>query len=722
MCMKKISKRLASIIAGTVTVIGVGCIMSDTSVAAKVAVSGITVKAPYAKTISVAKGKKVTITPLVSVKPNKKANKKVVYKSLNKKVAAVSKKGVIKGLSVGSTKLVVTSVKDKTKSASVKVKVVKNAVTKLTLSKKNINAKPGDKFTLKAAVKPAKAGNKKLLWTSSDEKVAVVDNKGNVTVQAAGVAVIKAASTDGSNKSAKCNVTVEELTDLVTAKAMNENTIDLTLSKAEDIKVSDIKVYSKATYEGRFITEHAAAIVQSDDRIHYRLTLAKHESLLENSYVKVVINSLSGKKEFATKVIFPGDSIPLSDTVIVSETGSKETMTYVDFKGKIKGEPTYKVEGLPAGYTTITKNGLIYVCGKSDVVLDNIVGKISAEDEFGNKATVNIRFLVGNAAAIVNYIEPITVMANKTGKYYSRVYTAGGSGELEFDITNSNDIESKYPGIKVKKYSDEYIEFENEYVSNVSTGKKVPAVFAPGTYSFGITILDKKNANLKKETSLTVVSKPLVTITGILKDAAGQPVANQMVYADCTSMNIYNTYSINSIYTYNRILSNTETDSTGKYTIDVFDGQTYTVSGCGAYAWNVTAQAGGANVDLTSPYYKVSFSFPVENAAKVFGSVKNYDVNNEVIHEYTISELTDINDKFPDNTYSIINGNGYFLPGQYHLKTDNSVSSVLNAYSANGTWMGKYIAEAVFEVGNADISVTSTMTKTDYPDNMQNVH
>jgi len=45
--------------------------------------------------------KKVKITTTVKVKPNKKANKKVTYKSANKKIATVSAKGVVKGVKAG---------------------------------------------------------------------------------------------------------------------------------------------------------------------------------------------------------------------------------------------------------------------------------------------------------------------------------------------------------------------------------------------------------------------------------------------------------------------------------------------------------------------------------------------------------------------------------------------------------------------------------------------
>ena len=85
------------------------CNASDAQ-AKKASVKKVTASAPSGKKVYVAKGKKVKITTTVKVKPNKKANKKVTYKSANKKIATVSAKGVVKGVKAGKTKITITSV------------------------------------------------------------------------------------------------------------------------------------------------------------------------------------------------------------------------------------------------------------------------------------------------------------------------------------------------------------------------------------------------------------------------------------------------------------------------------------------------------------------------------------------------------------------------------------------------------------------------------------
>ena len=161
------------------------------------------------KTITLTKGKKATLTTTVTVTPNKAANKKVTYKSSNKKVATVNSKGVITAKKAGSAKITVTSKKNSKKKATVKVKVVKGKVTKVTLSKTTASIEEGKTATLKATVKTSgKSPNKTVKWTSSNTAVATVSTKGVVTAKKAGTVTIKATSTDGTKKSASCKVTV----------------------------------------------------------------------------------------------------------------------------------------------------------------------------------------------------------------------------------------------------------------------------------------------------------------------------------------------------------------------------------------------------------------------------------------------------------------------------------------------------------------------------------
>lgn len=83
------------------------------------------------------------------------------------------------------------------------------AVSGVALNKKVATVNVGKKVTVKATVTPANADNKTLAWTSSNTKIATVSN-GVVKGVKAGRAIITAKTTDGSNISATCTVTVKK--------------------------------------------------------------------------------------------------------------------------------------------------------------------------------------------------------------------------------------------------------------------------------------------------------------------------------------------------------------------------------------------------------------------------------------------------------------------------------------------------------------------------------
>lgn len=80
-------------------------------------------------------------------------------------------------------------------------------VTNITLDKKSINIKINDKTTIVATVFPENAKNKKLFWKSTNESVATVDD-GLVTAKSLGETLVIATTTDGTNLSDTCHVTV----------------------------------------------------------------------------------------------------------------------------------------------------------------------------------------------------------------------------------------------------------------------------------------------------------------------------------------------------------------------------------------------------------------------------------------------------------------------------------------------------------------------------------
>ena len=154
------------------------------------------------KKLSLALGKscglKAVITPTVT-------DNKVIYKSLNTKVAYVSDDGKITGRGIGSATILART-SDGNLIASLKVTVISSAKS-VKLDQKTIKLGVGNKYRLQPEVKPLD-GSQKCTFTSEDTHIAVVDpTTGLVTALYEGTTNIVATSYDGSKK-AKCRVVV----------------------------------------------------------------------------------------------------------------------------------------------------------------------------------------------------------------------------------------------------------------------------------------------------------------------------------------------------------------------------------------------------------------------------------------------------------------------------------------------------------------------------------
>ncbi len=142
------------------------------------------------------KGKKYKI----KVKQYGKAAKyRVRYKSSSKKIATVSKKGVIKGKKKGTVKITAyVKIKGKKRyKKTVKIRIgARVSSVKVTGSQSCVRV--GKSISLKRTCLPSSARNKNVRWYSSDNAIATVSSKGTVKGVKEGYARIYAKALDGS--------------------------------------------------------------------------------------------------------------------------------------------------------------------------------------------------------------------------------------------------------------------------------------------------------------------------------------------------------------------------------------------------------------------------------------------------------------------------------------------------------------------------------------------
>ena len=168
--------------------------------------------------LSLVKG--ATATLVATVVPANATNKNVSWRSDNAGIAQVEN-GVVTAIAEGQTNIRVVT-EDGNISTECKVTVGNNggsnpvAVTGVKLSQNKLTLKKDESFTLVATIEPSEASNKALTWTTSDNAILSVSDKGVVLAKAVGAAVVIVTTKDGGF-AATCSVSVELPTAVVDA-------------------------------------------------------------------------------------------------------------------------------------------------------------------------------------------------------------------------------------------------------------------------------------------------------------------------------------------------------------------------------------------------------------------------------------------------------------------------------------------------------------------------
>lgn len=178
-----------------------------------IAVTGVSLNK---SAITLKAGTQETLTATVA--PSNATNKNVTWSSSNTSIATVSDNGVVTAKASGTATITVKTA-DGGKTASCTVTVPVN-VTGVTLNKTELNMEVGFSYNLTATVAPSNASDKSVTWSSDKTSVATVNSNGNVTAVSEGIAYITVTTKDG-NKTAKCKVTVGDVTVAVTGITLN---------------------------------------------------------------------------------------------------------------------------------------------------------------------------------------------------------------------------------------------------------------------------------------------------------------------------------------------------------------------------------------------------------------------------------------------------------------------------------------------------------------------
>jgi uncharacterized protein YjdB len=165
----------------------------------------------------------LTAIQLIStITPSNATNKTLTYTSGNPNIATVNNTGVVTGISIGDTNIVVKTTDGSNLSVTVQVKV-DIACNTLTITPNTINMINLNVIKLVPTITPSNATNKTLTYTSYNPEIATVTNTGIVTGIFPGDTNIVVDTTDGSNISFIVPVTITIGCDSLTIRPSSIN-------------------------------------------------------------------------------------------------------------------------------------------------------------------------------------------------------------------------------------------------------------------------------------------------------------------------------------------------------------------------------------------------------------------------------------------------------------------------------------------------------------------
>ena len=363
----------------------------------------------------------------------------VTWKSTDTSVAEVDNSGVVTAKKIGSAtiKVIVGDC-----SASCKVTVVQ-PVTRITLDCNSLTMESQEQYTLKTNISPNSASNKDLFWTSSDDKVATVDENGTITAISKGNAIITVQAAGGSDVKATCNVTVKNNGYVVDDISEMESTHNY------ENNCSDYWIYTKKGAAAlKVIFDSKTEIEDGFDYLYI------YDGSGEN------IGKYTGDQLAGATITVPGDTVKIqliSDdggnawgfkvTEIVEDSGYEKkeqilsgTDSYVktyrdnDFTldSRVeKGNGTLTFQSLNESVVTVNASGLVHINGAGSAKIKVTVGETSLYKSTSMEISITVNKAAQNIDA---YLSNSTISIGES----ATIYASCDTGRLSFRSQNEN--------------------------------------------------------------------------------------------------------------------------------------------------------------------------------------------------------------------------------------------------------------------------------------------
>ncbi len=331
-----------------------------------VAVEGISVK-PTVIDIFVGD----TYELVATVTPADATDRTVTWKSSDKAVATVSEDGVVTGVEVGTATIYVSSSNGLTAECIVRVHFKEIEATGISLTNSELLMRVGDTAELIAIVIPSNATDQTVTWTSSDESIATVDDKGIVTAISPGLTIITATTANGLK--AYCFVTVVPVVIAVTDITLSELEITIAIGETYTLEafiepedatdktvtwVSSNRAIATVSQEGVVtgISEGVTSVYATASNglsVECKVTVVRKVDVTAISLNKTELYLTEGEHETLIATIEPEDA---TDKTVIWTSADTDVAT-VDNNGTV----TAVREGVTI-VTATTSNGLTAEC------------------------------------------------------------------------------------------------------------------------------------------------------------------------------------------------------------------------------------------------------------------------------------------------------------------------------------------------------------------------
>ena len=501
-----------------------------------------------AKSMTITKGASAKLN--ASVLPDGVSNKKVKWTSSNKKIATVDQSGNVKAIKKGTVTITASSFENKKIKNSCKVTVVDPKTVKLTLTGSSSGVfRQGATMQMKVTSSPSGVITK-YKWTSSNPKVATVDQNGLVKAVAAGKTTIMVIAADGNKGSVSTEIQVQAQTQEQKLKVTG---IELTskykeLDRDYKLNASDFTVKAVLS-DGTYKSVNAALSISASSSTDEK----------GNGTGKFVVTA---KAEGYTKTL----EIPMKSFKVPVQTEADKKVTGIEASCKYKElDRNYQLKGTDFTVHVVMSDG-----SKKNVSASFSITSSTNTDTKGN-GTGNFTVTVkaeGFTKTLTIPMKPFTVpVQTETAKTVSGIRvvcdikeasTITEASEAPLKVyeqyadgtekeTGSYKVELKYDGAN-KRYVVTVTSLDGKYENKVYINQKTSATKTMTSIS--------AECSLMEASSIDEITQDTLKVNAAYSDGSKEELKSYKVSAKYVSSN--NNYAV------------TITTSDGKFVTTVY--------------------------------------------------------------------------------------------------------------------------------------------------------